>query len=141
MFQLGYLSLQSNLFKGDSTIDDILNTAKKFNSENDITGMLVFRGGVFLQLLEGDKDQVLNLFGRIASDLRHESIRVVIKQNSEERIFPHWTMAYKKLEDMDLEAVNKIIPWKDITEVTKEGHIISNKKITELFKYFRFSLQ
>ncbi len=141
MFQLGYISLKSNQFKGESTIDEILSTANKFNSQNGITGMLIFRGGVILQLLEGDKDRVLDLFGRIASDPRHESISVLVKQNSNERLFPNWTMAYKKVEDTDLKEVSKIIPWKDIAEVTKEGNSISNEKIIELFKYFRYALK
>jgi len=61
MFQLVYCSEAiENIEQND--IDAILETALGFNAENNITGCLLFHNGEFIQLLEGEKDIVLELF-------------------------------------------------------------------------------
>lgn len=142
VFQLGYISFASDAFKKEAKegISDILEEARVFNKENDITGMLLYRKGVFLQILEGNRDTVLNLYGRIASDLRHEGIKTLIKQNENERIFKDWSMSYKEIDDADLKELNNILGWDEILNQTPQYLPVSNVKIMEIFKRFRFKL-
>lgn len=63
-----------------------------FNQKHDITGCLLHHQGRFLQLLEGSKKSVLDLFEKIEKDRQHHSVRVLHTQNSILRMFHNWSM-------------------------------------------------
>jgi hypothetical protein len=140
MFQIVYISFAAESFKSDGIdgIDNILKGAYAFNAKKDITGMLLYKGGVFIQLLEGEKKEVESLFGKIALDLRHEGLKVLIKQESQERVFKDWTMGYRKIDKIETDIINSILPLQKIIEDTNARRTISNEKIFEIFKRFRF---
>lgn len=142
MIQLVYLSFASTEFKEkvEKGINDILDIARDFNSSKNITGMLLYRSGVFLQLLEGDEQEVKALYGKIALDSRHEGIKVVVNQQNNERVFEHWSMAYRKIDDKDFNKLESIVKWDDLIQESSEGKSIPNTKIMQLFKEFRFKL-
>lgn len=77
-----------------SDIQNILNSSKKYNEKNEISGVLIFREGYFLQLLEGEQDHVLETIGRIIQDRRHHHFQVIIEATSNQRIFNSWTMNF-----------------------------------------------
>ncbi len=56
----------------------VLTEAVKFNSKNDITGVLYYGNGYFLQYLEGEKEQVEALFYKsILKDSRHQNCEII----------------------------------------------------------------
>lgn len=142
MFQLVYLSFAADDFEaeGERGIDDILHTARTFNKEHNITGMLLYKGGVFLQILEGKREDVQMLYGKICMDLRHFGQKILVKQDVVGRIFDEWTMAYKKVDEINADIVNMILPWQEIVDQTRANHHITKDKILEIFKKFRFEL-
>ena len=74
---------------------DILTEAVKFNSHNDITGVLYYGNGYFLQYLEGEKEQVESLFYKlILKDSRHQNCEIIFSEPSEQRLFKHWSMKF-----------------------------------------------
>jgi hypothetical protein len=77
----------------DDTVDTIVATSRRRNPPLGITGLLVFGGGVFFQLIEGPNAHVTRLMELIVSDPRHECF-VVLSTSEEvrERIFPNWDM-------------------------------------------------
>jgi len=77
-------------------IEDILKTARNFNSKNDISGCLVFSKGYFIQLLEGSKDTIEELMDSIERDKRHTNIDILSQGEMKKRIFETWDMAYLK---------------------------------------------
>lgn len=79
-------------------IQDILRACKKNNPHKDITGILLHSKNRFLQYLEGDKDEIMELFERIKSDKRHGGVNMRYYTPIEERIFPSWQMGYKDLD-------------------------------------------
>jgi hypothetical protein len=102
--------------------------------------MLLFKGGIFMQLLEGPKEAVQNLYGRIATDLRHNHIKLVVKRMTDHRIFDEWSMAYKEMDNIDLDMINTILPWKDLVDKTYNGEIIPTEDIITMLKKFRFKV-
>jgi Sensors of blue-light using FAD len=76
-----------------AVVDAIITTARRFNAANGITGMLVFGSGVFMQWLEGPRDNVTALMAMIVSDPRHHHV-VQLSDSEEvrERLFPDWDM-------------------------------------------------
>lgn len=59
-------------------INEILNNSKKWNNDNDITGLLLFSGGNFFQIIEGEKKTIIELFQNIQSDNRHHNIMQIL---------------------------------------------------------------
>lgn len=75
-------------------IQDILTTARSNNAEQGICGMLCYESNWFLQTLEGDRDEVNELFLEISDDVRHDDVVIVSYDYIDERIFPSWHMGY-----------------------------------------------
>ena len=73
---------------------EILRHARKNNEARDITGLLVYSDENFLQILEGEKEAVYQLFDTISKDERHSSIQVLHDSDIEQRSFSNWRMAY-----------------------------------------------
>jgi hypothetical protein len=72
----------------------ILASARRHNALNDITGALICRSDVFLQLLEGPAPRVENTYERIAQDDRHVDVRILVRAKIGDRLFPDWTMRH-----------------------------------------------
>lgn len=64
------------------------------NRADDVTGLLLFNGRRFLQVLEGPKDAVERVYARIAKDGRHGAIVTLRETGIETREFGEWGMAY-----------------------------------------------
>lgn len=137
MIQMAYLSFATRQFKMDvdNNVDAILQEANRHNAKNDITGQLIYRAGTFVQFLEGRKDRIECLLGRILLDNnRHENVKVLLKQDLIERVFPHWSMAYKKLDDAALDLVNSIVPWQQLVRSSNNAGHVPPEKIVKIFE-------
>jgi hypothetical protein len=75
-------------------LEEILEGARESNAEVGITGALVYVDGFFLQVLEGEAEDVQELMGRISKDVRHESVTVLKRGEIPAALFNDWTMAY-----------------------------------------------
>ena len=76
----------------DSMLNGILADARRCNVRDGLTGALVCRADVYLQLLEGDEDKVEASFARIARDPRHLSVERLWAGTVAKRLFPDWAM-------------------------------------------------
>jgi len=77
-----------------SKLYKILFHARMNNKRDDITGLLVFVDGQFLQVLEGDFEAITRVLKKITSDPRHTDVRVISDVPIEQRTFASWQMAY-----------------------------------------------
>lgn len=75
-------------------LEQILVDARTGNDRRGVTGALLYVDGVFLQILEGDRDTVLGLVGSIARDSRHTALHVFHEAEVEQALFSSWRMAY-----------------------------------------------
>ena len=92
-FRIVYSSEASPGF-GPAEVEAMLAESRVRNRAFGITGVLVLVDGVFLQVLEGEEDDVLDLMERIERDPRHHDIHVFVREKTEARAFPSWSMAY-----------------------------------------------
>jgi hypothetical protein len=107
MFSLIYRSVAEESFS-NSAVYQMLSAARDLNAEHDITGCLLFHNGRFLQLLEGEKEQVYRLFSLIESDPRHINIEVIQTEEKAERLFNKWSMAFYDYGNLALSAQIKL---------------------------------
>lgn len=63
------------------------------NLELDVTGILFYNGGIFLQLLEGPSENVQVLASKIRCDSRHEDFTVILDEPAEFRWSATWLMS------------------------------------------------
>lgn len=75
-----------------AVIDSILEQSRRNNPPQGITGMLCYSEDIFLQVLEGGRDQVCERFNAIVRDPRHASLRILTYDEISERHFGGWTM-------------------------------------------------
>ncbi|SMF73781.1 Sensors of blue-light using FAD [Pseudobacteriovorax antillogorgiicola] len=111
----------------DEDIAAILKVARKYNKKNDISGILIYENNLFLQILEGEKDRVKDLFDRIRKDPRHHNIQPYVQSLASDRIFRDWSMAYKNLNTLGLHWVDDLLKLGD----KKHQYFESLKKIRE----------
>jgi hypothetical protein len=75
-----------------NTLDDILLKGRANNRRDGITGALICRADLYMQLLEGPRDKVTAAFGRILRDDRHIEVGLVSFADVPFRLFPEWDM-------------------------------------------------
>lgn len=73
-------------------LDKILIAAVKFNKSKNITGVLLFDDTYFLQILEGKKQDIDELYTKITKDPRHHGIHIKLTGELQTRNFPDWSM-------------------------------------------------
>ena len=73
-------------------LNGILADARTYNPKNNITGALICREDIFLQLLEGPEDKILLTYNRILNDDRHLDIELLVQEPCDDRLFPTWSM-------------------------------------------------
>lgn len=74
------------------TLAGILIDARRCNLRDDISGALIARADLFLQLLEGPETAVEASYARIARDNRHLEVRRLYARPVEARMFAAWAM-------------------------------------------------
>lgn len=80
----------------------LLRRARDKNRQLGITGLLAYRDGQFMQILEGEEAELQRLFAAIEADPRHEAVAVVWQRAVEERDFAAWPMAFRHPSDVQL---------------------------------------
>ncbi|NJN36451.1 MAG: BLUF domain-containing protein [Nitrospiraceae bacterium] len=79
----------------------ILKKSKANNPKSGVTGALCFSEGVFLQVLEGGRTAVNQLYNRIASDARHSDVVLLNYDEIEERRFSGWSMGQVNMQRLN----------------------------------------
>lgn len=100
LISLVYVSYATHKMSA-SDLKDILEKSRANNRTKSITGMLLYREGYFIQVLEGEKEPVTALFETIKADPRHKGVLIITQRNIEKRDFSEWSMGFKNLDDVD----------------------------------------
>lgn len=95
-----YLSSATNLFPR-SELDDILGISRRNNKALGVSGILLYKDGNLMQLLEGEKRAVVDLYAKISRDPRHHDLTMIWDGTQEQRQFPSWSMAFRDLDGPD----------------------------------------
>lgn len=98
MRQYIYISTAPDLTRED--IDSILESCQRNNAEHGITGLLIYNGRNFLQLLEGEQSDLEWIMGRIGADHRHSGISKLEDIETNARACPNWLMHRIRLVDV-----------------------------------------
>ena len=99
--------------------------AAEKNRELGITGILMASGGIFYQILEGEKEVVEEIFSTITADERHSDVLLLhTEDNAPGRLFPDWSM---KTVNLDAASHVRLLPLKALVKaVYEQQRLIDN---------------
>lgn len=106
----------------------IIKSAQKRNPQMEITGVLTYGGGMFLQWLEGPHHFVQELMERIRKDPRHDCIlQLHAMSGLQARLYPDWSM--ELVPSTDIQAVLKHL----IEKTQNARHALAITMMLQLF--------
>ena len=102
-----YTSL-AKLDLSDDDLASILTTARRMNALNSITGLLIFNGTHFLQVIEGPEPSIDELMRRLREDRRHHHVEVRDEHTIDARAFAAWSMELVRVRSNYFDAKNEV---------------------------------
>ena len=108
--QLVYVSAAAHLMK-ESELVAILETARIENANLNVTGMLLYAEGAFIQVLEGDAQAVERLLRKIKRDARHRRFLILLDRVIHDRDFDGWSMAFQRVSQQELDQIAGYYDW------------------------------
>ncbi|MDT0596046.1 BLUF domain-containing protein [Glaciecola petra] len=118
----------------DTSLDEILTISRRNNQKLGVSGMLLYVGGSFMQILEGPLNKVNVLYKKISKDTRHTKVAKVLAVRSPNKIFEDWTMG--KL-DAEPEEIQKIDGMNDFFQNDKCLENISEEQVKKILDAFK----
>jgi fatty acid/phospholipid biosynthesis enzyme len=76
----------------NATLASILMTARRNNRQSGVTGALICRQDMYLQLIEGPETAIDSLYAKIREDDRHLDVTLEASGAITQRMFPEWAM-------------------------------------------------
>ncbi|BDX08434.1 BLUF domain-containing protein [Planctobacterium marinum] len=105
LMSLIYASKVTPGFQDSLEINRILKTARKNNEAKQITGLLLCNLHYFLQVLEGPKSELTNLYQTIAQDSRHQDVTKISESKVASRQFSDWQMGFYLFSPQEQETL------------------------------------
>ena len=88
---------------------EILGASARNNRQDEITGVLAYAEGTFIQVIEGSPPSVDALMARLRSDSRHTDIRMLGEEWGVERAFPVWVMETPKMRPDRTKLLSRLV--------------------------------
>jgi hypothetical protein len=106
LVQLLYASRAKEPVDSDM-VNSIVHASREKNEEQGITGVLCTCSDddVFLQLLEGSREAVNQLYNKIVADPRHVDCTMLHYEEIDERQFSGWRMGRVDLDKVNLSTI------------------------------------
>lgn len=82
----------------DAELEAIFSSANDLNAKNDITSMLLYRDGNFMQAIEGPEEAVRETYRRIVNDKRHQGVITLVAEHIAQSEFSEWRMGFENLD-------------------------------------------
>jgi hypothetical protein len=95
LYYLIYTSVPARPLKDDE-LQELLRVAREANMRFKVTGMLICLPESFIQLIEGSKAHIEQLYQNIQKDKRHLRVTTLREGLINQRFFPGWAMALKE---------------------------------------------
>ncbi|AUX93583.1 diguanylate phosphodiesterase [Mixta gaviniae] len=97
-------------------LEEMVSKANKLNESYDVTGILLFNGTHFFQVLEGPEEAVLTIYQRICRDPRHHNLVELLRDYAPSRRFGNTGMELFNLQEYDPASVLQAVLDKGTTK-------------------------
>ena len=138
MYTLIYVSVLKDYQRvpANTILLDILESSRRNNKAKGITGMLLYKYGSFLQVLEGEEEVVKSAFEIITQDPRSTAVSVVYQSKIKDREFPGWSMAFRNIELNESDSPEGYSDYLNVS-FTKAEFLNNPSLSLELIKMFK----
>ena len=102
--EIVYQSRAKDNFSIDELFDLMVH-AREYNLNHQITGCLVYHKFTFIQILEGPKKEVQQLYEKIENDNRHTQVDLVWEGEIGKRGFEGWSLSLMNLNEHGLDNI------------------------------------
>ncbi len=120
---------------------ELLRVSHSNNRAKNITGILLYRGGNFLQVLEGEEAEVEALYEKIKADKRHSNVITIFKRPIKQREFDDWEMGFVNFDSLREDEIPEgysdflIEPINDVESDTLLSHVsVFTKNFRDLMR-------
>ena len=138
MISLVYVSSAVREFSPEQ-LSSLLDVSQHNNAAQDITGILLYIGGNFMQALEGEDAAVDALARKISRDPRHRQVKQLLREPIAQRQFAQWSMGLLRLSDLPAEDRARCT---SLIETTLQGQQGQGKSLTRtLLESFRRNMR
>jgi Sensors of blue-light using FAD len=103
--------------------ESILASSRDHNMGHGITGVLCYGGGIYLQAIEGGRNQVNALYSHIVKDPRHKDVVILAYEEISERRFGGWTMGQVRLDKLNPSIVLKYSETAELDPYSVSGEV------------------
>jgi len=128
LYQLIYISSSRALLSNDELLA-LLNQSRIANTTHNITGLLLYKEGTFIQVLEGRLGDIDQLFQNICKDILHSNVILLIKEPINVRSFSSWSMGFKDITHIETEGFSDFM-------LDESNHAILSEKAKILLSNF-----
>lgn len=137
MIQLIYISSATRWPKEEDLLA-LLTQARERNLRQNVTGMLLYHNATYLQVLEGDSDDVHQIFNSIKHDTRNNGLVKLAECNIKKRDFPGGSMGF---EDLTAYSSDELPGFVDIFNGKLDKDIACNNKTAAIRLLMNFAKQ
>jgi len=116
-----YASRAARALSGE-VLDSILAQSCKKNPALGITGMLCYTNEVFVQVIEGGRNEVCELYNSIVRDARHVDVRLLVYEEIAERRFGNWSMGQVNIGQINPALLLKYSAKAELNPFSCSGH-------------------
>jgi len=109
--------------ESSTATESILAQSRNHNPASGITGILCYGGGIFLQALEGGRQQVSALYGHIQKDVRHKDVVLLHYEEIMERRFGGWTMGQVNVAKLNTSILLKYSEKPEFNPYSVSGNV------------------
>jgi hypothetical protein len=89
----------------EDELSQLLTDIRTRNKAQKVTGLLLYNDGSFIQLIEGERSVIHNLFEKIKKDKRHSNLVLLLEESIKKRAFPDWSMGYFRLSQEQMKEI------------------------------------
>ncbi len=140
MHRLIYTSTATRLLPKDE-LHKLMNSARRYNADARITGLLLYHDGCFLQVLEGEKDAVEACYKRICKDGRHTDYIQLANEATTHRLFSAWWMAFREFSELGAYQRKQFVELRDLATKADAAPMVDNLKVNAILLAFLASFR
>jgi hypothetical protein len=117
----------------EAELTKLLAKARLKNQARQISGLMIYHEREFLQLIEGEKEDVTALFDKISTDPRHQQVYLLWENPIKARNFGQWTMGFVLPEGLPPEKREGYAPLFDLG-LLASAHDTTGKKLLMMLR-------
>ncbi len=135
MYFLIYVSIASKRYEWDELLG-FLQEWRRNNEKLGLTGMLLYKDGKFMQVLEGEEEKVKILSVKIGRDPRHRKLTLLLEGAATNREFPDWSMGFS---DLDAPEAASVLGYSEFmnTPLTADAFSTNPTRAQRLLRIFK----